>query len=260
MIINLIKNDKPIIEYDSGFFFGKGLFETILILKEPVFLDEHLERLNKGLKKLEINNEVNSKMVYDNICGVTNCALKIMVSEKNIILSARELKYTEDYYDRGFKIKLSSIKKNPESPIVSLKSFNYLENIIEKEKWQKQGFDEAVFLNINDYITEGTMSNIFIILDDFILTPSVECGLLNGVVRNFIINKLGSKFNIIEGKIPLSVIKQCKGMFITNSLLGVMWVRQFENLYFPKHKIYEEIRNYYNEYIKNNKAKKGVKS
>ncbi|MBC8060143.1 MAG: aminotransferase class IV [Clostridiaceae bacterium] len=238
------------IEFDSGFYFGKGLFETILVLKKPVFLEEHLSRLNEGLVKLGIKTTVTKEMILKELEGVQNCAAKIMVSDENIVVTKKALVYNQSHYDKGFKVKLSRLKRDPHSHMVYLKSFNYMDNILEREQAIKEEFDEVVFLNTENLLSEGSISNIFIIMGDCILTPTVECGLLSGIVRNFIIKELGTEYNIIEKKFSLEILKECKGMFITNSLLGIMWVNSFNGFKLSKSKVYDEIRAFYEGFIK----------
>ena len=228
MLINLLKDENKPLEFDSGFYFGKGLFETILVLEKPVFLEEHLERLNQGLRKLSIDIQVNKELIL-----------------KNIVLSKRELNYTEAQYEEGFKLKLSQLKRDPKSHMVYLKSFNYLDNLLEREKAIKEGFDEVVFLNNESFLTEGSVSNLFVIMEDCILTPAVDCGLLDGIVRSFIIKEFGEKYNIIEGKISLGRLEDCKGMFITNSLLGLMWINSFNGYNLDRSKLYDKIKKNY---------------
>lgn len=249
MNIKVISEKDNLIKFDSGFYFGKGLFETILILEKPIFLKEHLDRLNSGLAFLEIDICIREQLILEKIKDYRDCALKLMVSENNIILSSRDLTYTRSKYKEGFKVKLSNCKRNAYSNIVNLKTFNYIENIIEKNKANSEGYDEVVFLNTDNFISEGSMSNLFIIMEDYIVTPTTDCGILNGVVRTFIIDKLKKKYNIVEGKITLDIVNSCKGMFLTNSLMGVMWVNNFNKIILEKSNIYEEIKNYYDTYI-----------
>ena len=46
------------IKLDSGYLFGRGVFETILIKENPIFLKEHIERLNKGIKYLKLGDKI----------------------------------------------------------------------------------------------------------------------------------------------------------------------------------------------------------
>ncbi|MDP4145030.1 MAG: aminotransferase class IV [Bacillota bacterium] len=249
MIVNLIQDDTSIIELDNGFYFGKGLFETILVLDKPIFLEEHLRRLNGGLNFLGIDTVITEELVLENIKGCSNCAVKIAVSEKNIVFSKRELSYTLEHYNKGFKVKLGSIKRNPYSHMVRLKSLNYIENILEKNLAAKENFNEVLFLNTDNFLAEGSLSNVFVITKEGILTPSTQCGLLDGVVRNFLIKELSTNYNIVETTISLDDINSCQGMFLTNSLMGLMWINEFNGIKFSRHRLYDEIKNYYDNYI-----------
>ena len=232
--------------------FGKGLFETILILKEPVFLKEHIKRLNDGIEFLGINNFISEKDVKEKVkeLNLSNCALKIMVSEKNTIYSKRPVIYTEEHYKRGFNLKVSDCKRNQFSKTTYIKSLNYLDNILEKELALKEGFDEAVFLNLNDFLCEGAVSNIFIIKDKTIYTPKVKSGILPGIVRNFLVNTLIDKeYRVVEDFISLEDLKNSDGAFLTNSLMGVMKINSVDGKSIKYNKFIDEIKLYYDNYI-----------
>ena len=154
-----------------------------------------------------------------------NCSVKVIVTSKNIILIKRHLSYSEIQYANGFSLLVGESKRNKYSKLTYLKSTNYLENILERERILKAGYDEALFLNTDDEICEGSLTNIFFIVDDKIYTPAIYCGLLKGIVRSYIINK----YNVIEGKYYLEDLYKSQGIFITNSLIGIMKVAQINN-------------------------------
>lgn len=235
---------------DNGFFFGMGVFETILVTDKPVFLKEHLERLNIGLKTLGIQKVIDERYLLDNfaLLKVQNCALKLTVTEKNNVLSAREINYREEQYAKGFKVKVSSVARNKNSHVVYLKSTNYGDNLIERNNWLKKGFDEVIFLNNEGYITEGSVSNIFFIKNGKIYTPAVNCGLLDGIIRSWII----SNFEIKEGDYTIDDIINSDGVFITNSLLGIMKVDTIDDLSIKDNKMIDSIRQKYLAAVANN--------
>ena len=111
----------------------------------------------------------------------------------------------------------------------------------------KNGYDEVLFLNENGLVTEGSISNIFLVKGNIIYTPKAESGLLPGVVRNFIIDE----FNVIEKEIVLDDLFNADEIFITNSLLGVMKISKLEDKIFEKNKITIAIREKYEEIISN---------
>lgn len=235
------------IKLDSGYLFGRGVFETILIKEDPIFLKEHIERLNKGIEYLNLGDKIEEKFVLDKIkyYNIKNKALKIIVSEKNLVLEERELTYKEEDYNKGFSLKLSKVIKSSNSDILKIKSINYLENIIEREKVLKEGYNEVIFLNEKGFLTEGSISNLFIIKDKKIYTPHENSGLLKGTVRNFLINK----YDIKETNISLKDILNCDEVFITNSLIGIMKVSRFEDKIYKENNITKEIRKEYEDTI-----------
>ncbi len=231
------------INLDSGYFFGRGVFETILVKDKPIFLKEHISRLNEGIKILNIGD----KVIEEDILNIINkhnikyCGLKIVVTEKNIVLEKRDIPYKSDDYLKGFSLKLSNINRNSKSKLSYIKSINYLENILEREEALNNGYNEVLFLNEKGFLSEGSMSNIFIVIDKEIYTPSIKCGLLPGIVRNFLIKE----YKIIEKELTLEDIMMADEIFITNSLLGIMRISKFGNRILTENKITIMLREEY---------------
>lgn len=233
---------------DSSVFFGRGVFETILLLDNPILLEEHLKRLKKGALNLDIPFNLNKESVEEFIKekNIKDKALKITLTEKNIIYSYRDIPYKEEDYERGFSLKLSKVIRNSTSKLTYLKSTCYVENLIEKEEAKMEGFDEVIFLNEKGEITEGATSNIFFIKDKKIYTPRVTCGLLDGIIRKWVVGN----FKVEKGCYNIGDLKNSEGIFITNSLLGIMEVRSFDGKIFLKNPLIEEIRLKYKICIK----------
>ena len=245
---NIVFNAEKI-TLDSGYFFGRGVFETILVKRKPIFLEEHIDRLNNGIRVLGLGEEILVEDILNIIdkYSIENCVLKIVVSEKNIVIETRDNKYKLEDYLKGFSLKFSNINRNSKSKLTYIKSVNYLDNILQREEALKNGYDEVLFLNENGLVTEGSISNIFLVKGNIIYTPKAESGLLPGVVRNFIIDE----FNVIEKEIVLDDLVNADEIFITNSLLGVMKISKLEDKIFEKNKITIAIREKYEEIISN---------
>lgn len=141
----------------------KGVFETILVNKKPVFLEEHVKRLNNAIEAQNIGEKIEIEEVRSFIIKnkIVNKSFKIAVTEENLIFNIRNLKYTKDHYENGFKAYFSKVLRNSTSRIVNFKTLNYLENIIEYELCQRNGFNEAIFVNEKGFVCEGCTTNIF---------------------------------------------------------------------------------------------------
>ena len=242
-----------LIELDDGYSFGLGLFETILLYKgKPAFLDEHLARINKSVVDLGLNiGKLEKNEVFQYLNNSKNIleyeVLKIVLSEKNRLFLKREYTYTEKDYQKGFSLNISKVRRNESSIFTFHKTLNYGDNILEKRKSKKLGYDEPIFLNSKNQITEGATSNIFVVVRDKIYTPKLSCGLLNGIVRQYII----SNYDVTESEIDLEFLNNADEIFLTNSLLGIIPVNNLEKKVFKSQKISKEIFNSYKKYIMN---------
>lgn len=232
------------IRLDEGYFYGFGVFETIDVReKHPVLLDFHLERINKALKKLNIEKEVKKEEVlkYIEENNIISEVLKISVSAENTVYSTRKNIYTKDKFEKGFKTGLSSVIRNESSMFTYIKSFNCGDNIIEKRRAKEKGIDEPVFLNSKGELTEGAVSNIFFVKNGKIFTPKLSCGMLDGVLRRYIIETYKAEETIIY---PENAV-EFDEMFVTNSLMGVMPVISFEDKKFRSADISRKILKEY---------------
>lgn len=241
-----ISYNKDYVKLDGGFYFAQGVFETILIKKEAIFLEEHINRLNKSIDIMNLGEHIDTKFIKNFIKEekLKNIVLKIVVTEKNIVFSTREIKYSKEDYENGFKLKLSYVLRNPTSRMTYIKSLSYNENLYEYNKANKEGFNEVVFLNIYGNIAEGATSNIFIIKDKKIYTPKISDGILPGVVRNWVIEN----FKVCEKHLNKKDLYSADEVFITNSVLGIMKVVQFEEKKYNTN-VVEKIRSEYEQFI-----------
>ena len=241
-----------LIELDEGYSFGLGLFETILLYNgKPVFLDEHLARINNSIENLALNiDKLEKNEVFQYLNNNKNTleyeVLKIVLSEKNRLFLKREYTYTEKDYQRAFNLNISEVRRNESSIFTFHKTLNYGDNILEKRKSKKLGYDEPIFLNSKNQITEGATSNIFVVVGDKIYTPKLSCGLLNGIVRQYII----SNYDVIESEIDLEFLNNADEIFLTNSLFGIIPVNNLEKKVFKSKEISKEIFSHYKKYIK----------
>jgi len=244
---NELTNTSPL---SDGIMYGYGLFETVKVKSlRPVYIDEHLKRLRDGLAKLDINLIYSDKKIVEIIDELIKInrfdgALKIIViKNKNMcdfILMMRKSNYYYKDYQRGFNLKISDVKRNSTSKIVGLKTINYLENILEFKNAKTDGFDEVLFFNEKDMLCEGAISNIFIVKNKKLYTPSLENGLLSGIMRMKVIEE--STLEVIETDIDRFFLENADEIFLTNSLMEVMPVKTIKGIDYNCRKF--EISNY----------------
>lgn len=213
---------------DDGYQFGLGAFETIAINDGALmFLDRHLDRMANTLEFLKIENRVTKQEIAEYLKDnqLTEGGLKIMVSQKNTIFSHRDNPYKSESYEKGAVMDFGGFRRNETSPLICHKTLNYGECILENRNAKARGLDEIIFLNTKGEICEGTVSNIFFVKEGTIYTPAKSCGLLPGVVRDFVLEHGPA----IETVIRPEDVESYDECFITNSLMGIMPVRRLEN-------------------------------
>lgn len=237
---------------DEGYYFGLGAFETIAVEQGiPVFLEAHYARLQRALEffKLSVNFEEIQKKVQKALeqqpMQTGRKVLKIAVSQKNMTVSTRENLYQEKDYAQGFTASYAKVKRNETSPFTYHKTFNYGDCILEKRKAMAIGIQEPIFLNTRGEIAEGASSNVFFVKDGQIVAPPLSCGMLPGIMRQY----LYENYEIQEQILFPEQVAEFQEMFLTNSLLGIMPVRQLEGVVFPGmevgHMLMEEYRRRY---------------
>lgn len=238
---------------DDGFHFGIGVFETIAVENgKPVFLKEHLNRMERGVRELGIGNpnwkeEVDAKNIlrYLKQNLITRGVLKISVTERNAVLTSRGNHYRESDYERGYTLGYSKVTRNETSAFTYVKSLNYGDNIREKRRALQRGWDEPIFLNMKGEVTEGATTNLFFVKSGKLLTPHVSCGLLPGVFRDYLMRT----YAVEECVIYPEEIPAFDEIFVTNSLLGIMPVVRIEEHTFSNHLFSKRLQEKYRNII-----------
>lgn len=227
-VLKLLKEGDAIL-LDKGFQYGMALFETIYVTSDGkgLFLDQHLTRLTKSASLMGLTCKIKREELETLIKAhnLSNVALKIMLSEENAFAMVRDNPYVEQDYEIGFKLGFAKTYRDMKNPLWSLKSANYYTNIMEKKQGKQQGYDEVLFVNQSGFICEGTMSNVFYVIDHKIFTPSEEQGLLNGIVRQWVVDQFDVKETSVT---PEELCLNADEIFITNSLMGIMPVNSIE--------------------------------
>lgn len=228
----------------QGFQYGRGVFETLLFEKgHTYFLEEHCERLQKSLEKLGLRHIIDLDELYRKaaVLGQKNKMeqgrLKLMcfkdTAEASLLMTLTPYEPDRQQQEKGVRLNISTIKRNPYSPLTYIKSMNYADNILAREEAQTKGFHEALLLNVYNKLCEGAMSNLFWIKDHIVYTPDVSCGLLEGIVRKKVIDLVQSLgIRLEEGSYELTELLTADEVFITNSLIGIIPVAGIEDTNF----------------------------
>ncbi len=234
---------------DYGFLYGYALFETMRTYRGRVFrLESHLNRLAKSAKMLGISlelpeikgavldtiqaNKLSEARVRITISigeGAINADTSTCSKPTVLIIAENYQPYPEKVYLRGFRAVVSTIRRNSQSPLSRLKSTSYLESILAKQEAREAGVDEAICLNEEGFLAEGSMSNIFLVAEGILKTPGYDSGILPGITRQTVL-ELAPKLGIeaLECDIRLEELFQAQEAFFTSSIIEVMPLTEIE--------------------------------
>ncbi|HVF28131.1 MAG TPA: aminotransferase class IV [Pyrinomonadaceae bacterium] len=131
--------------------------------------------------------------------------------------------------DDGLALTISPYRTNTLSPLVGVKSLNYLEHILAWEEARARDFDEALVINERGEIASATMANIFWMTNGTLYTPALSTGALNGTTRARVI-ALAEQLSVphVEGVYDLAHLGDADELLLTSSGLGVAHVTTFD--------------------------------
>lgn len=195
--------------FDHGLLYGDGVFEGIRLYEGNVFrLEEHLERLEYSAKAILLKLPLSRRELAEATCetcrqnGLRDAYIRLVVTRgvgdlglapwlcpkpSLFIIASKIALYPQEHYDNGLSIVTVPTRRiNPAALPSTVKSLNYLNNILGKIEARQFGALEAIMLNDQGYIAECTADNIFIVHKGEILTPAASQGALKGVTRGTI--------------------------------------------------------------------------
>jgi len=231
---------------DRGFLLGDGIFETVRAYDGKIFkLVDHLNRLFRSAAGIQLSiphtqeelrgilyqvlekNELKDALIRITITrgeGEVGSVLPPSVEPTVVILPRPFAGYPPAFYEKGVKIVTI---KNP-CPLLSglgpgIKSTSFQKNILVKMQAQQKGADDAVLLDGRGYATEATTSNLFIVKEGRLITPSLEVGILEGITRQTVMELAGGQgIAVQEGLLSCEQLHQADECFLTNTSIEIM--------------------------------------
>jgi len=217
------ESEAKISVFDHGFLYGDGVFEGIRAYNGKVFkLKEHIDRLYDCAKVIDLQIPMSKEEFMEIILetlrknGLRDAYIRPIVTRgigdlgldprkcgkpTVIVITKPWGKLYGDLYERGLRAITVTVRRNAiDSLPPNIKSLNYLNNILAKIEANAKGGDEAIFLDHNGYISEGSGDNIFVVKNGTVYTPPTLNN-LRGITRMVtieLIQKLGIPFKEIN--------------------------------------------------------------
>jgi branched-chain amino acid aminotransferase len=238
---------------------GESVYEVIRIVKgKSLFLPDHLQRLRETARIRSRKLDLTDKGIKQQICDLLELN-KIDAGNVKLVFNFESMEenkphflayFIEHHYPTAFQFRegVRTILFHAERTMPNAKTINpHLRSAIFK-KLLDAGAYEALLVNKQGLITEGSRSNVFFIKDDEFYTAP-EKDVLAGIARKYVLeiaNKNRIKVNFT--KISVSEISGFSAVFITGTSPGVLPVSKIEEFRFdPKNSLLMEIRDQYQQ-------------
>lgn len=240
--------------FDRGFLYGDSIYEVTFSQNgNLIFFDEHLERLFKSADFINLEMFITKDYIVEQTLltlkqsKIPNAYVRIIVTrgeteisldpnisfQNNLIIIVKPKPiHNPLYYTRGLNLYISTVQRNDtKATNPSAKSGNYLNNVMAIADAKKSGADDAIMVNKDGYITEGTTFNIWMIKEKQIITPPVSSGLLKGITRDKIITiAKKNALNIVQRPLTPDELLSADEVFISSSTKGIMPVNQINSV------------------------------
>jgi len=234
--------------FDRGLHYGDGVFETIACVgNSAVFIQQHLNRMENGARKLNIPFPDRQLFLDDINCLLrgsnSNSILKLILTrgrgkrgyryEKTqiptrICMLSAWPDYVAHWREHGITTRFCQTQVSVNPQLAGIKSLNRLDSVLASSELGP-AFNEGFLSDIDGNVIEGSMSNIFIVSNGTLVTPDLSrCG-VNGIMREQIIDiAQNSSIKVETRNITRDELLESREIFISNSVIGVCVVKQLE--------------------------------
>lgn len=258
---NIHDEHEPLLPVTNrGFRYGDGFFESMVMFDKKVpLLNYHFSRIEYTAQVLgallpkRFNIESFQNMLLDLALvndSVTDARVRLQFFRKGSGL------YLPDEDELGYAFSIDKIENakfetgdgfiagmhddcwKPVSMVSDLKSSNALMYVLAALQAKKEGWDECILLNHSQSISEAIHYNVFLVKGEKIITPDLDSGCVNGVMRAYVISMLDDA-NFEEREVEAKELEEADEILLTNAVRGIQWVRELNGKVYTNKKAVE---------------------
>ncbi len=243
--------NEPVLMADNrSYRYGDGFFETMQVYQGKILLEElHAQRLTKTLALLQFHLPVHLsfeklKTEIVSLCQKNNCEknARIRLSFSRGLGGLFEGNPTADYCIECWPLEQNIKELNPNGLEIGIfpdarksmdrfsgiKSASFQSYALAALYAKEQKWNDALLLNTNGNLTDSTIANIFLLINGKLITPSLDQGCIDGVMRRHIIRVMQENGLIVEERpVHPDDLRQADEIFLSNAIRGIRWVGRF---------------------------------
>jgi aminodeoxychorismate lyase len=258
------ENEAVVSIFDRGFLYGDGVFETIRVFNgKPFRWLQHLQRLQAGAEflgiRLPFSNDALLEFSRELLTAneTPNSLLRLTLSrgrgargyspkgaETPLVIISQHPLPSEPAY--GWKLITSQFLLPSRDPLARFKTSNKLAQIMARAEADSADADEALLLNTDGHVVEGSSSNLFWVRGDMVFTTPVPAGILPGITRQTAL-ELCENLAIPTREIRIDVeeLSHADGTFLSLSSLGLVRAVSLNGEPLPQSNIVDRLQNEY---------------
>jgi branched-chain amino acid aminotransferase len=237
---------------NRGFLYGDGVFETLKVVNNKIlFLEDHYFRLMASMRIVRMQIPANFTLEYLeeqilNTATTNNCATSARIRftvyrndggfytpktrTVSYIIQASPLDATKySFADASYEVDLYKDFFIPKQLLSTIKTTNKMINITGSIFAQENDLQNCLLLNNEKNVVEALNGNLFLLLGNKLLTPPIEDGCLNGIVRKQLlaVAKKIEGLEVVEASISPFDLQKADELFITNIVVGIQPITQY---------------------------------
>lgn len=231
---------------DGGFLYGMGLFETMRAVAGHVFrIDDHIDRLLNSSESLSINNCYERDFIKNAIAellaanDLSDARIRLTLSGGSIagdnptptllITAVDFAPYPPEYFAKGVTVTLTDYRQNTMDPLCGHKTTNYFARLMALQQAHQKKSTEALWFTIDGKLAEGCVSNVFLVKDKIIYTPSLDTPVLPGIARKTVLEIAEKQsIEVVSKDLFIADLLAADEVFLTNSIMTVLPVSAIE--------------------------------
>ncbi len=231
--------------FDHGFLYGDGIYETVRAYDDHIFhWPDHYKRLKQSASRIALKCPWSSDFLLRGVIQVLKAnhvpsgSVRITVArgpgplgldpsvcpKPTLAMILHPERPPERFWKNGVSIGIPKVRRNhPKCLDPQIKSNNSLNTILAKMEAKRMRVFEAVLLNLDGELTEGTTTNLFFVRRGALFTPALSCGLLEGVTRGAVIQLARrAGYNVHEGRYTPADLRRADEIFLTSTTFEIV--------------------------------------
>lgn len=227
--------------------YGEGLFETLRAYsgRRVPLLEAHCRRMARGAEffAFPFSSTAFTGAVEDELQRIPDqedARLRVTLEvwgeerpeETRFLTHSSPLIKTDGQMQDAVRLVRAPFGRSSGSPLLAFKTTNYFENSYARQWARQQGYDDALFFNDREEVTETTIANLFLVQGRHLITPPVSAGLLPGIARQVVLASAAvSGLAAEERAVTATDLEQAEEIMLSNAVVELLPVREIAGIF-----------------------------